>query len=190
VRRRERHDTEFTEFVASRSTQLYRSAYLLTTSAAAAEDLLQTTLAKAYVAWGRVRDADDPNAYVHGVLTKSFLSEKRRRSSSELPVADPADGAQAAGPITGADPTDRIALMAALRQLAPLDRAVVVLRYWDDHSVADTARRLDLSEAAVKNRSLRSLRTLRELLSEHPDPLLTRGTTPVQQADPTTRRTR
>ena len=59
MRRRERHDTEFTEFVAARSTQLYRSAYLLTASPAAAEDLLQTTLAKVYAVWARVRAADD-----------------------------------------------------------------------------------------------------------------------------------
>jgi RNA polymerase sigma factor (sigma-70 family) len=64
------------------------------------------------------------------------------------------------------DPTDRVALLTALARLAPLDRAVVVLRFWEDRSVAQTAADLDLSEAAVKNRSLRALRTLRELLAE------------------------
>lgn len=152
---------DFADFVAARSGQLYRSAYLLTTSPHAAEDLVQTALTKAYAAWPRVRAADDPVAYVHGVLLKSFLSERRRRSSTELSVAEPDDVVGAP-----ADPTERIALMAALRGLAPLDRAVVVLRFWEDRSVADTARRLDLSEAAVKNRSLRALRTLRELLTD------------------------
>ncbi len=154
-------DGEFAEFVAARSNQLYRSAYLLTTSSHAAEDLLQTALAKSYVAWARVRAADDPVAYVHGVLIKSFLSERRRRSSTELPVADAWDrpGAQA-------DPAERVALMTALAQLAPVDRAVVVLRFWEDRSVAQTAADLHLSEAAVKNRSLRALRTLRGLLAE------------------------
>jgi RNA polymerase sigma-70 factor (sigma-E family) len=170
VRRRERQDAEFTEFVAARSAQLYRSAYLLTTSPTAAEDLLQTTLAKAYAGWGRVRSADDPTAYAHGILTKAFLSEKRRRSSGELPVPDPGDGRQ---PTTQVDPTDRIALMAALRRLGTLDRAVVVLRYWEDHSVAETARLLHLSEPAVKNRCLRALGTLRSLLGEPPDPVAT-----------------
>ena len=154
-------DAEFAEFVAARSGQLYRSAYLLTTSSHAAEDLLQTALAKSYVGWRRVRHADDPVAYVHGVLIKSFLSERRRRSSTELPVADAPEPAG-----TWTDPTERVALMAALSQLAPLDRAVVVLRFWEDRSVAQTATDLDLSEAAVKNRSLRALRTLRELLAE------------------------
>ncbi len=184
MRRRERQDAEFTEFVAARSAQLYRSAYLLTTSSSAAEDLLQTTLAKAYAAWPRVLSAEDPVAYAHGILTKSFISEKRRRSSHELPQADPTTGRQ---PTTAhADPTDRITLMAALRRLGELDRAVVVLRYWEDHRVAETARLLGLSEAAVKNRSLRALRALRRLLDEPPEPLTT---SPATSAT-TPRRTR
>ncbi|WP_028637228.1 SigE family RNA polymerase sigma factor [Nocardioides sp. URHA0032] len=159
---RSRHlDTEFAEFVAARSPQLYRSAYLLTTSSHAAEDLVQTALAKAYAAWWRVRSADDPVAYVHGVLVKSFLSDRRRRSSTELPTADLPDRVT-----TDTDPAERLALLSALAKLAPLDRAVVVLRFWEDHSVADTAAELDLSEAAVKNRSLRALRALRGLLTE------------------------
>jgi RNA polymerase sigma-70 factor (sigma-E family) len=166
VRRRADTDTEFTEFLAARSGQLYRSAYLLTTSPHSAEDLLQTTLAKSYSAWGRVRRADDPVAYVHGVLIKTFLSERRKRSSGELPVAEPGLLGRLDRAATPSDPTDRVALMTALARLAPLDRAVVVLRFWEDRSVAQTAADLDLSEAAVKNRSLRALRTLRELLAE------------------------
>lgn len=162
MRRRAETDTEFTEFLTARSSQLYRSAYLLTTSPHAAEDLLQTTLAKTYAAWPRVRRADDRVAYVHGVLIKTFLSERRRRSSSELPIAEPA---LLEAPGRTADPTDRVALMTALARLAPLDRAVVVLRFWEDRSVAQTAVDLDLTEAAVKNRSLRALRTLRGLLA-------------------------
>jgi RNA polymerase sigma-70 factor (sigma-E family) len=166
VRRGADTDAEFTEFLTARSAQLYRSAYLLTTSPHAAEDLLQTSLAKTYAAWARVRRADDPVAYVHGVLIKTFLSERRRRSSSELPVADPALLGRTDRSSTATDPTDRVALMTVLARLAPLDRAVVVLRFWEDRSVAQTATDLDLSEAAVKNRSLRALRTLREHLAE------------------------
>jgi RNA polymerase sigma-70 factor (sigma-E family) len=166
VRRRADDDAEFTEFLTARSGQLYRSAYLLTTSPHAAEDLLQTSLAKTYAAWGRVRRADDPVAYVHGVLIKSFLSERRKRSSTELPAAEPGLLGRLDRAAKASDPTDRVALMTALARLAPLDRAVVVLRFWEDRSVAQTATDLDLSEAAVKNRSLRALRTLRELLAE------------------------
>jgi RNA polymerase sigma-70 factor (sigma-E family) len=163
VRRSTRTDDEFADFVAARSPQLYRSAYLLTMSPHAAEDLVQTALAKAYAAWWRVRGADDPVAYVHGVLVKTFLSERRRRSSGELPTAAVPDHA-----VPADDPTDRVALLTALADLAPLDRAVVVLRFWEDRSVIQTATDLDLTEAAVKNRSLRALRTLRGLLAETP----------------------
>jgi RNA polymerase sigma-70 factor (sigma-E family) len=152
-------EAEFAAFMAARSTQLYRSAYLLTTSTPAAEDLVQTALAKAYASWSRVRKAEDPVAYVHGIVIKTFLSERRRRSSAELPVAEVADRA-----VTDADPTDRMALADALALLSRTDRAVVVLRFWEDRSVAQTAHDLGLTEAAVKNRSLRALRALRQHL--------------------------
>jgi RNA polymerase sigma-70 factor (sigma-E family) len=154
-------DVEFTEFVTARSTQLYRTAYLLAGSPDRAEDLVQTALTKAYAAWWRVRRADDPVAYVHGVLIKAFLSERRRKSSTELPVSEIREK-----PVTGPDPSDRVALLAALGRLGTTDRAVVVLRYWEDLSVAQTAAALGLSEAAVKNRSLRALRGLRDDLAD------------------------
>ena len=87
MRRRERDDAEFAEFMAARNDQLYRSAYLLTTSPQAAEDLAQGALARAYASWSRVRVAEDPVAYVHRMLINLFLSERRRRSSTERPIA-------------------------------------------------------------------------------------------------------
>jgi RNA polymerase sigma-70 factor (sigma-E family) len=158
-------DEEFSDFVAARADHLYRQAWLLAGSRAAAEDLVQTALTKAYAAWSRVRRADDPAAYVHGVLMKSYLSDRRRRSSGEQPVADPRTDTDSL-----ADPAeahiDRLALVGSLARLGRTDRAVVVLRYWDDRSVAETAATLGLSEAAVKNRSLRALRRLAEDLSD------------------------
>ncbi len=160
-------DEEFTSFVASASPQLHRKAWLLTTSSVAAEDLLQTALAKAYVHWRRVSAADDPTAYVSGIVLKTFLSDRRRRSSTEVAVAEVDDvGTE------DDDPALRLTLLAALRTLAPLDRAVVVLRYWEDRSVEETARTLHLSSAAVKNRSLRALATLRTQLDDVRDPFL------------------
>ena len=189
MRRSTRDDAEFTEFVTARSDQLYRSAYLLTTSSHAAEDLLQTTLTKVYLAWRRMRTVDDPVGYAHGILIKSFLSERRLRRSGELPVAETPE--PAATPATPSDPADRVALMAALARLAPLDRAAVVLRYWNDQSVAATAADLGLSEAAVKNRCLRGLRQLRDLLgTEAPEPARTPPTGPRPAAlGPDPRRT-
>ena len=127
-------DEEFSAFVAARADHLYRQAWLLTGSRPAAEDLVQTALTKAYAAWSRVRRADDPVAYVHGVLMKSFLSDRRRRWTTELPVAEPRNDS-----LGHTDPTDaqveRLALAGALAGLSRTDRAVVVLRYWDDRSV-------------------------------------------------------
>lgn len=154
-------DEEFTSFVAAASPQLHRKAWLLTTSSTAAEDLLQSALAKAYVAWRRVSAADDPTAYVSGIVLKTFLSERRRRSSTEVAVASVDDTE-----VSSEDPTLRLTLLAALRTLSPLDRAVVVLRYWEDRSVEETAHALHLSSAAVKNRSLRALAALRTQLDD------------------------
>ena len=159
-------DEDFTSFVAAASPQLHRKAWLLTTSSAAAEDLLQTSLAKAYVAWKRVSAADDPTAYVSGIVLKTFLSERRRRSSTEVVVAAVEDSEMSLE-----DPTLRLTLLAALRTLAPLDRAVVVLRYWEDRSVEETAQALHLSSAAVKNRSLRALAALRTQLDDVREPI-------------------
>jgi RNA polymerase sigma-70 factor (sigma-E family) len=159
-------DEEFSGFVAARADQLYRQAWLLTGTRHAAEDLVQSALTKTYAAWSRVSRADDPVAYVHGVLMKTFLSDRRRRWSTEVPVADPrtstADGADQPDAMDAR--VTRMALIDALSALDRTDRAVVVLRYWDDRSVAETAATLGLSEAAVKNRSLRALRRLANAL--------------------------
>jgi RNA polymerase sigma-70 factor (sigma-E family) len=160
-------EAEFQDFVVARSPGLYRTALLLTASPHAAEDLVQATLVKTYVAWWRVRGATDPVAYAHGILVKTFRSDRRRRSAQELPtdrVLEPGT------PAPEHEPADRILLLDALRQLPDIDRAVVVLRYWEDLSVHDTAATLHLSQAAVKNRSLRALRTLRALLGDHLTP--------------------
>lgn len=164
-----RDDAEFTEFVAQHSDRLYRSAYLLTTAPHAAEDLLQVTLAKAFAGWRRLRATDDPVAYCHRILINAFLSERRLRRSSELPVGDLPEHHGAATATPSTDLADRVTLMAALAELAPMDRAVVVLRYWHDLSIATTAADLDLTESAVKNRTGRALLRLRDLLADDLD---------------------
>ncbi len=169
MRGAERRDAEFTEFVRVRTPGLFRSAMLLTTDRPGAEDLVQSTWVKAYVGWARVCSAADPVAYLHGILIKTFQSQLRRRSAQERPL-DPEISTRLADGSVEPDPALRLALLTALRELSPLDRAVVVLRHWEDRSVEQTAAQLGLSEAAVKNRSLRSLRTLRDLLADHLTP--------------------
>jgi len=103
---------------------------------------------------------------VHGVLMKTFLSDRRRRWSGEVPHGDLPDRPAPHDPMDLE--VDRLALVGALAGLGRTDRAVVVLRYWDDRSVSETAATLGLSDAAVKNRSLRALRRLGDALSDLP----------------------
>ncbi|WP_416972011.1 SigE family RNA polymerase sigma factor [Streptomyces sp. 4F14] len=153
----------YAEFAAARAGQLYRSACLMTAGDTyLAEDLVQEALGRIYVRWGRVSRADNPAAYAQTVLTRVFLAHRRRRSSGEratdafpdLPATDQPDA-----PL-------RLTLLQALARLSPKDRAVVVLRYWEDRSVEETAHALHTTSSAVRSRSSRALRRLRELLGE------------------------
>lgn len=151
---------QFARFVRESGTQLYRAALLLTGDHHLAEDLTQSTLAKVFASWRRVSRADSPLAYTRTALLHTFLSHRRLRRNSELPTAHEAPEQ----PVATDDPATRLDLLAALATLPALDRAVVVLRYWEDRSVADTARDLDLTEAVVRTRSRRALQRLRPLV--------------------------
>jgi RNA polymerase sigma-70 factor (sigma-E family) len=161
--RRVRAD-EYAEFAAARAGHLYRSACLLTAGDTyLAEDLVQETLGRLYVNWGRVSRASNPAGYAQTVLTRTFLAHQRRRSSTERATAVLPD---VAVPSAGADVTMRLTLVEALAQLAPKDRAVVVLRYWEDRSIEETAGAMNVSSAAVRTRCVRALARLRALLGE------------------------
>ncbi|MFD4233207.1 SigE family RNA polymerase sigma factor [Streptomyces sp. NPDC058542] len=152
---------EFKVFAAARAGHLFRSACLLTSGDVhLAEDLVQETLSRMYVLWGRARRIDNPAAYAQTVLVRTFLTHRRRRSASERPLAELPEGA----PADADDPALRMTLLGALAQLAPKDRAVVVLRYWEDRSIEETAAALQVSPAAVRTRCVRALGRLRELL--------------------------
>ncbi|MET8730945.1 SigE family RNA polymerase sigma factor [Streptomyces parvus] len=154
---------EFRVFAAGRAGHLFRSACLLTSGDVhLAEDLVQETLSRMYVTWGRARRIDNPAAYAQTVLVRTFLTHRRRRSASERPLAELPEGASA----DRDDPALRLTLMRALSQLAPKDRAVVVLRYWEDRSIDETAAALRVSPAAVRTRCVRALGRLREQLGD------------------------
>ncbi|WP_406862304.1 SigE family RNA polymerase sigma factor [Streptomyces sp. HUAS MG47] len=158
--RRSRTD-EFMEFASARSGHLFRSACLLTSGDVhLAEDLVQETLGRMYALWGRVSRIGNPAAYAQTVLVRTFLSHRRRRSATERPLGELPDRVTD----NGDDPALRIALLDALAALAPKDRAVVVLRYWEDRSIEETADALHVSSAAVRTRSVRALAKLRERL--------------------------
>ena len=117
-------EAEFTAFATARTPALYRSAWMLCGDRHTAEDLVQETLGKVYVAWRR--SIENPAAYAQTTLVRTFISRRRQRSSGELAYADLPD-APGDDPSSGADL--RMQLQEALGSLAPLDRAVVVLRY-------------------------------------------------------------
>lgn len=155
-------DDEFTAFVVDHSGSLLRTACLVTGDRGLGEDLLQTTLAKVYGGWSKVRAADEPLAYARRVLLNAHLSWRRRLSSREQLLDSLPDRGSG-------DPQDRHAqadeLRRALLQLSPRVRAAVVLRYFDDLSEADTAALMGCSRSTVNNHVSRGLTALRALLA-------------------------
>ncbi|MEV6944053.1 SigE family RNA polymerase sigma factor [Streptomyces sp. NPDC051172] len=153
---------EYAEFAAVRAGHLYRSACLLTAGDThLAEDLVQETLGRLYVSWRRVSRAENPAGYAQTVLMRTFLTHQRRRSSTERATDLLPDM-----PDDGRDMPLRLTLLEALARLPAKDRAVVVLRYWEDRSIEETAQAMNASSAAVRTRCVRALGRLRELLGE------------------------
>ncbi|WP_327290551.1 SigE family RNA polymerase sigma factor [Streptomyces sp. NBC_01198] len=151
----------YLEFARARAGPLYRSACLLASGDThLAEDLVQETLGRMYLVWGRTAKLGNPAAYAQTVLVRAFLTHQRRRSSGERPIAEPPDLPAA----PGSDTTLRVTLLEALARLAPKDRAVLVLRYWEDRSIEETAAALEASPGAIRTRSVRALGRLRDEL--------------------------
>jgi RNA polymerase sigma-70 factor (sigma-E family) len=148
----------FTEFVATRSAVLLRSAWLLTGDTGRAEDLLQTVLATVWPRWNRVAEGGSPEAYVRKALYTTYLSWRRRRWRFELPTAELPE--HATGDLAH-DLARRDAVRRALARLSHQQRAIVVLRYVEDLPVAETAEVLGCSEGTVKVQAARALATLR-----------------------------
>ncbi|MFI6157661.1 SigE family RNA polymerase sigma factor [Kitasatospora sp. NPDC051170] len=157
-------EDEYVAFVAGRAKALHRSAYVLAAGDAhLAEDLVQEALGKVYVHWRKVARADNPAAYAQTVLVRTFLSLRRRMSTSERPTGSgslPEDAA------SGPDTALRLTLLDVLAQLPPRDRAVLLLRYWEDRSIEETAGMLRMTSSAVRSRGTRALAKARVLLGD------------------------
>ncbi len=149
----------FREFVAGRGAALSRSAWLLTGDAHAAEDLLQAALMKAWLHWDRVQRADSPEAYVRRVMYTTYVSWWRRHWRGERPSADLPDLPDPVDPTDAADLREGVRRM--LASLPTGQRAVVVLRYFDDYTEAQAADVLGCSVGTVKSQTSRALATLR-----------------------------
>ena len=155
-------EREFEAFVRSRGHALIRSAYLLTGDQHLAEDLVQSALARTYRVWRRHGIVDGPEAYTRKVMYHLQVSWWRRRRVRENLAATLPDLASATDP----DVETRLALRAALLLLPDRQRAVIVLRYFDDLTEAATAEALGLTLGAVKTHARRGLQRLRELVPD------------------------
>ncbi|MER7983406.1 SigE family RNA polymerase sigma factor [Streptomyces sp. NPDC095817] len=152
-------DERFHDFVKARWPQLVRTAFLLTGDVHHAEDLTQTALAKAYRSWRRISRADNPDAYVRRMLVSCNSDRfRKRRVIESLTAAVP----ERLGRDESADRLEqRGFLLAGLAQLPPRQRAVVVLRYWEDLSEAEVAEVLGCSTGTVKSQASKGLAKLR-----------------------------
>ena len=152
-------EVELRDFVSARGAALSRAAYLLTGDHQAAEDLVQETYVVLVRRWqksGRV----DPEAYVRRILYSRFVDGWRRRRLLELPWSSPPD---AAGGDEVGTATDRLTLAAAVARLTPRQRAVLVLRFYEDLTETQSAAALDISPNTVKSQTRVALQRLREL---------------------------
>ena len=152
---------EFREYVEARMVSLRRGAYLICGDWQVAEDAVAVSLAKLYVHWAKASASTNLDAYVRRILMRSIVDEWRRPWRRESPVEYVMS--------TGAHPPpneDRLLLMGVLAKMPPRRRAVLVLRFFEDLSVEETAEALGINEGTVKSQTARGLAAMRELLPE------------------------
>jgi RNA polymerase sigma-70 factor (ECF subfamily) len=179
-------EEEFREFVAARSAALLRTAYLLAGDWATAEDLLQTALTKTYLAWKRLGEIEAVEPYARRVLVNTATSWWRRRWHGERPTEMLPE---VAAPDQISEHLERDALWRHVKELPARQRAVLVLRFYEDLSEAQTAALLNISPGTVKSQTSRALHTLRQRLAAEgagaaPAPAPTSAPQPVRPARP------
>ena len=150
----------FAQFVEARQRALQRTAWLLTGDWALAEDLVQTALVRSWPRWERIRRRDDPEIYVRRAMVNTWASWRRRRWWGERATGDVPD-VQAAGDVA-AEVAVRVAVQGALRSLTARQRAVLVLRIFDDLPEAQVAHVLGCAVGTVKNTMAQAAARLRE----------------------------
>ena len=155
-------DAEFSAYVAARRPQLFRAACLLCGDPHRAEDIVQDALVRLYRAWDRVSSVENVDAYVHSMMVRVFLDEKRRGWwKVRLFGSPPERPAESPGALE-----NRTVVRAALDRLPPRQQAVLVLRFLCDLPVAEVAEILDCSAGTVKSQTSHGLDTLRKILGE------------------------
>lgn len=155
----------FDALVEVRAASLLRTAYLLTGDWGTAEDLLQTALVKTWFKWDRLREKDAAESYVRQVMARTYATWWRRKWRGELATGELPD-------VPARDDYDdvdaRHALRIALAELPPRQRAIVVLRFYEDLSEAQVASLLGCSVGTVKSTASRALVRLRGLVGDVP----------------------
>ena len=154
------HDALFAQFVREQTATLLRSAYLLTGSSAAAEDLVQDTFVRLLPKWDRVLAADVPVAYVRRSLVNGFLNQRRRPSSREIVIDEVPERID--GRDIGVDVTNRDLVWRLLADLPDRQRAALVMRFFEDLADEDIARYLGCRLGTVRSLISRGLAALRE----------------------------
>lgn len=156
-----RRDEEFAAFVAARYRALVRTGLALTGDRGHAEDLVQSALIRTYLAWSRLREPANAEAYTRRTLVRLALRARRRHWNGEVAAGQMPEAASPPGSGTAADDV-ALDVRRALAGLPSGQRAVLVLRFLDDVSEAETARLLGISLGTVKSRAARGLASLRQ----------------------------
>src|SRR6185312_9651337 len=159
--------TSFEEYVTAHGAALVRFARFMAGDEHRAEDLVQDVLARAYLRWDRITRADDPDVYVRQAIVNAARSWWRRRSNREWPVGDPLDRDlnRAAPGEVATEAVERDALWRRIQRLPQRQRAVLVLRYYEDLDDLTIGQILGCSQATVRIHAMRALNTLRGHLS-------------------------
>ncbi|GIE98806.1 SigE family RNA polymerase sigma factor [Paractinoplanes rishiriensis] len=153
-------EEEFAEFAHAHAERLRTTAFMLCHDWHLAQDLTQTALTRLFLCWRRARQADNLVAYAQKILLRAYLDHRRRRSSTETTPGDLLE------PVCRDSPDLRLTMLGALGRLPARDRAIVILRYFEDYSVEQVADVLELPESVVKSQTRRSLAKLRQVLAE------------------------
>ena len=151
-------DDEFAEFATAHAERLRNTAFMLCRDWHLAQDLTQTALTKLFLGWRRASQADNLVAYAQKILFRAYLDHRRRRSSSEVVPGVLQE------PAYRQSPELRLTMLDALGRLPARDRAIVILRYFEDYPVEQVADVLEIPVSVVKSQTRRSLVKLRELL--------------------------
>lgn len=159
-------DTEYTEYVAARLASLRRLAAVLCDDWQRADDLVQTTLTKLYVHWGRAREATHPDAYARAILVREFIHERRSSWARRVTLR----GGLPDAPAAAMDHDAVLDLRAAVAALPTRQRATLVLRFYCDMSVDQCAEILGCSPGTVKSQTARALEAVRNTLGPTADP--------------------